>query len=99
MLSPQQLNQQCSHCQQTFTSTSDTDFFNATRTYPDVRCPKCQKIDTYKRGRGRDEGQSHILHGPCANCGSPTEYYALSMGQHTQFCLECSNNAYSSSSY
>lgn len=95
---PNQATYICSQCQQPFSSKSNEEHFNATQSYPELICPACQGVRSHKRGTGRDQGQSHIMHGPCAVCGSETEYFPMTKGQHTIYCPDC-NKAYSSSSY
>lgn len=88
----------CSSCNQTFTPDSRVETFNATENPKGVYCPACLKMQTQKRGSGRDEGQSHIQYGPCERCGSETQYFPLSYGGHTTYCPECERR-YSTSSY
>lgn len=98
MSPPKHTTYLCSQCQRPFSPKSNEQLFNASQTYPKMICPECQGVKSSKRGTGRDLGQSHILHGPCAVCGSETEYFPMTKGQHTIYCTDCSK-AYSSSSY
>lgn len=88
----------CTLCHQKFAPTSNEAVFNASQDYPDMLCPACQDMKTHKRGSGRDQEQSAVQYGPCPVCGSQTEYFPMTKGQHTVYCPQCSRS-YSSSSY
>lgn len=83
----------CTVCHQPFVIQEST-----RNNQTDTQHSACLEMIAGKRGSGRDEGQSHIQHGPCSRCGSETEYFSLPDGSHTIQCPECSQ-AYSSSSY
>jgi hypothetical protein len=46
-----------------------------------LQCPVCKERQSFKRGTGRDLGQSHLLYGPCAKCNSQTEYLSCQMAR------------------
>lgn len=85
---------QCSVCNRAFTSDPRA---LADQRVPE-KCPECAEILGSKRGSGRDQGLSQIMHGPCAGCGYPTQYFDLPDGTQTRQCADCAR-AYSSSSY
>jgi DNA-directed RNA polymerase subunit RPC12/RpoP len=89
----------CTMCSEHFRIDSEVEALQASQDFTEgIQCPACREVTDHKRGSGRDEGQSHIHYGPCSQCGSQTEYFALPNGEHTSQCPEC-GRAYSSSSY
>ena len=82
----------CSNCHSRFIP--DESYIDSEK----LLCTDCQKIESQKRGSGRDEGQSHLSYGPCENCGSQTQYFpGLHKGDHI-ICPDCEKRN-SSSSY